>query len=274
MLAECLILPRGYSIIVWQRTREGVWESGLRGISLFDLKGDYGRHFKLTGGDADLGPADATSDADGYGREWFRKTLGHTAVWASWGELVVLGNTSRYELRAFREDGSLVRIVRRNHVLRSTTPEDVEAHIDRMVAGNPDREARAEWHQGLQSVPVAQHLPAFARVLSDAAGYLWVQEYEAPSERPAPRRWTVFDPEGRVLGFVATPAELTIVEIGEDYIFGTTREESTGAELAQTWPLKRSATRLHRIRLRADEMRARIRSSLGASRVFRSDLTP
>ena len=47
-----------------------------------------------------------------------------------------------------------------------------------------------------------------------------IQEYDLPgADRPNPL-WTVFDPEGQVLGFVETPAGLRIYEIGEDYILG------------------------------------------------------
>ena len=55
--------------------------------------------------------------------------------------------------------------------------------------------------------------------------------------RPAPL-WTVFDPAGLVLGFVETPAELEIKEIGEDYILGRFVDEM-GAEEFQVWPLER-----------------------------------
>ena len=51
--------------------------------------------------------------------------------------------------------------------------------------------------------------------------------------------WTVFNPEGRVLGFVETPAGLDIYEIGEDYILGLATDE-LGVEYMQVWALERS----------------------------------
>ena len=80
--------------------------------------------------------------------------------------------------------------------------------------------------------------PAFAEIMSDAAGYLWVREYEPPKEAgPAPL-WTVFSPAGRVLGFVETPAGLKIYEIGEDYVLGHAEGE-LDVEMIQVWPLVR-----------------------------------
>ena len=51
--------------------------------------------------------------------------------------------------------------------------------------------------------------------------------------------WTVFDAEGRVLGFVETPEELEVYEIGEDYLWGRVTDE-LGVASVQLWPLERS----------------------------------
>lgn len=274
-----LVLPDGVapwpgdSIIAWGT----IWR-GEYGISVFDTQGKYGRHFKLSRTDeTDPRVVDGTDDgsilafsasdpedsiavqlwdSEGElrssldtlpGLEWYHDAEGYFMKWfaptpvlAPWGELVAVGNTGRYELKAFRVDGAMARIVRRDHKVRSTTPEDVEAQIERVLAES-SRNSTEEplWRQQLQSIPGADHLPVFGRVLSDASGHLWVQEYQAPREEPAPPLWTVFDPEGRALGFVATPLGLTVLEIGEDYVLGTTREESP-LEFVQLWPLKRS----------------------------------
>ena len=266
----------GDSIIVWESIREVSSNTRSRGISVFDLQGNLGRHFSLSSevpvdatddglimavsatdqedsiagqlrdsegalrSSMGMVPAVKSYDADGSGLFWYPETFGRTPVWVPWGELVVLGNTGRYELRAFNVDGSLVRIIRRDHVLRPTTENDVKSHIDRVIAGDPWG-ARSGLRQRLESVPVADHLPAFARVLSDPAGHLWVQEYQAPREEPASPRWTVFDRKGGVLGFIETPAELNIFEIGEDYILGTARK-SPSDERVQLWRLSRSRT--------------------------------
>jgi len=66
-----------------------------------------------------------------------------------------------------------------------------------------------------------------------------VQEYEYPREARPGSLWTVFDPEGHVLGFVEMPEELQIYEIGEDYILGRAEDE-LGVESIQLWLLERS----------------------------------
>lgn len=153
-----------------------------------------------------------------------------------WGDLVIISTNFRYELKAFTRDGTLARIVRRGHELRAPTEAEVVAYIDAVSRpGTSPRENRSRF----QSVPIAEHFPAYGAVMSDRAGYLWVREYDFPlEERPAPL-WTVFDPDGRVLGFVETPKDLRIFEIGEDYILGTYRD-ALGVQSVQLWPLVRS----------------------------------
>lgn len=171
----------------------------------------------------------------------FHKIFGREPVWTPWGDLVVVGHTSRYEFRAFGVDGSLARIVRRDHVPRSPTPDDVEAYIEARVAESVLRETESEkerLRRQYQSVPVAENFPTSASIISDAVSHLWVAEYELSGEERPPRLWTVFDPEGRVLGFVETPEGLWIHEIGEDYILGTTWD-ALHVEYIQLWPLDR-----------------------------------
>ena len=56
-------------------------------------------------------------------------------------------------------------------------------------------------------------------------------------ENPVPL-WTVFDLEGRVLGFVETPQGLDILQIGEDFILGRVKDEFE-VEYVQVWALER-----------------------------------
>ena len=178
--------------------------------------------------------------------ELWETIFGRELVTEPWRDRVVVSLNDRYEIKALRPDGTLDRIVRMEHPQRLPTPAEVEAHIEEQVAivplGRSQSEIeqyQAEVRRGFESVPVAEHYPAFESIMTDALDHLWVREYEYPGEeRPAPL-WTVFDPEGIVLGFVETPKGLRIYEIGEDYIMGHTRDE-LDVEYVQLWPLHRS----------------------------------
>ena len=126
-----------------------------------------------------------------------------------WGDLAFIGPSNRYEIRALRADGTLARIVRRDHVPRFTTQADIDFFVESQLSFypdfSPDEVDRAR--QTFESTPLAKTFPAFSKVRGDATGHLWVREYDFPGEpRPAPL-WTVFDPGGRLLGFVETPKD-------------------------------------------------------------------
>ncbi|MYA12386.1 MAG: hypothetical protein F4087_02255 [Gemmatimonadetes bacterium] len=169
---------------------------------------------------------------------------------AVWGDLVVASLNKPYEIRAFRADGALACIVRLEHERRAPTEADRQTYVEGRMAerrGAVDASTGEPIPDGLlalmreffESIPVAEHFPAFSAILADDTGHLWVREYDYPQEeRPAPL-WTVFDPAGRVLGYVETPRGLLIGQIGEDYILGRAEDE-LGVEYVQLWPLARS----------------------------------
>jgi len=185
----------------------------------------------------------------GNGRYATWETIfGRRLVHAPWGDLVAIAVTHRYEIRAFRADGSLARIVRRRHALRPPEPADIQAHIEMrasyMPLGLSPREIerrRTDVRRENHAVPVAEHLPALDSVMVDALDHLWVREFESPADVAPGVLWTVFDPEGHVLGFVETPEGLNIYEIGGNYLLG---HALTGLEVesVQLWSLDRRPT--------------------------------
>ena len=143
----------------------------------------------------------------------------------------MIGVQDSYEIKAFATDGSLVRIVRRDGDLDRPTKADLDEYYARRFADLPD-EDRISNLNAVRDMPLVDSYPAFAEILSDRAGYLWVREYRAGV-------WTVFDPEGRAQGLIETPPGLRTFEIGQDYILGWVYDE-LGVEYVQLWPLSRN----------------------------------
>ena len=260
MLHEVWPWP-GDSIVAW-------YSPGWR-VSVFDSEGNYARSFLGPGvgqaswqvGRPRLARADGTilttldsetadtsliqvRAADGglhtsLGWHPARKPLyfSRELRLALWGDLIILSSHDKYEFRAYADDGSLVRIVRRDYETRMPRAEDI------LVDPRLRPELRIPLEREMLTVPqsqIAETFPAFAWVMADGSGYLWVREYQPPREvRPVPL-WTVFNPEGRVLGFVETPVGLDIWQIGEDFILGHFEDE-IGVEYVQVWPLERTA---------------------------------
>ena len=180
----------------------------------------------------------------------YQTMFGARVAQEPWGDLIVISQTNRYELKAFSRDGTPERIVRRGHEPRAVTQGDVDAYIDASIEEEvpyyPDdlsesdiRTYQAEERRRYRSAPFAEHFPAFTSLVVDALDYLWVQEYEFPGEERPGSLWTVFDPAGRVLGFVETPDGLQVFEIGEHYILGL-RGDEFDVESVEVWALERS----------------------------------
>ena len=166
----------------------------------------------------------------------FQKSL----VWAAWGELVIVAPTERYELRAYRHGGSLARLVRREHGVRSPTEADLDSYRTDGLreAERWSPENRRLFLAALEALPLPDSFPAISAIEVDLLGNLWVREYNLPEDGDR-ALWTVFDLEGVAMGFVETPPGLIIYEIGEDYILGKTEDELR-VEYVQLWGLDRS----------------------------------
>lgn len=262
--------PRGSlgDVEPWPGDSIVAWYSDAQTISVFDADGNFGRSFNRPGAGElpwevtrpELVRSDGTilgvlAERENAGAAEVRILDGEGGLHTSlgnhrsrralyfsrelklglWGDLVVAAPNDRYELKAFAADGTLVRIARREHVPRVPRAEDIR--VDPRLRAELRIPMEAEMLRVPQS-KLEEHFPAFAEIMSDAAGYLWVREYEPPKEAgPAPV-WTVFSPEGRVLGFVETPAGLKIHQIGEDYVLGHA-EGDMDVEMIQVWPLVR-----------------------------------
>ena len=164
--------------------------------------------------------------------------FGKATLTTAWGDLAAIGDNETYEIRAYRGDGSLARIVRRDHETRiPTQAEQDEAFRDRFAGlTEEDREPRMAV---AADVPLVESFPAYSRLRGDALGHLWVAEFKLPDAAYDGTLWTVFDPDGRALGFVETPGGFGVFEIGEDYILGSTTDE-LGVEYVQLRELGRS----------------------------------
>ena len=216
-----------------------VW--GSRG----DGPGEFaGERYRILAADgsarADLGRypgAEAYRYVGDFDFEW-RAAFHRSDISAAWGRLAVVGANDRYEIRAYDADGALVRIVRRDHDPRRPAQAEVDRHFERILANMSDG-SRSMLATVFESMPPVEALPAFAGIMADALGYLWVEEFRLDGEASgAPGLWTVFDPEGRVQGFVETPSGLDIHEIGADYILGDATGE-LGVQYVRLWSLSR-----------------------------------
>lgn len=70
----------------------------------------------------------------------------------------------------------------------------------------------------MNSAPYPETLPFVAGMLADRSGHLWVQEVSRPGDHRA--RFAIFDPTGRLLGWLRMPERFRPTDITEDTVVG------------------------------------------------------
>jgi hypothetical protein len=155
--------------------------------------------------------------------------LGSITVHAVHGSRLYVGTGETMEVRVHAADGTLERLLRVPGADLSVTPEELDGARAARAAGvgsNPI--AAGLLGQIDRVVPPPDRRPAYGDLRVDALGNVWIGEYPwlGPGGNPprTPRLWTVFDPEGLMLGQVRVPDGLQLLEIGDDYVLALRRE--------------------------------------------------
>jgi hypothetical protein len=168
-----------------------------------------------------LGPEMESGSMPGF--QMIRSLLfAHDAVMAPAGPLVYVGTQDRYEIDLWDTTGTLVASVRVDGDPMPVTDDWVDAYIEEAVA-EVDPEVEQRRRAALEETPHVETFPAYGSILVDTEGNLWVQDFLLPGDhRP---RWTVFDPEHRMLGTVDMPPGVIVRQIGSDFVLGWWRDE-------------------------------------------------
>jgi hypothetical protein len=158
------------------------------------------------------------------------------------GERLYVGTGDEYEVAVHDASGRLERLIRKEHRPLAVTAGDREDYRASIVnlGGSGDAQARREQERMLEAAPYPDAMPPYTGLRVDPDGYLWVEEAVRPGERGAGVPWSVFDPEGRLLGTLRIPPALYVLEIGRDYVLGRARDESE-VEHLRLYRLERTA---------------------------------
>ncbi|MXY31935.1 MAG: hypothetical protein F4043_13485 [Gammaproteobacteria bacterium] len=150
--------------------------------------------------------------------------FGKTAHVAVLGQRIFRGTSDAMEVEELDMTGSLVRILR-----IPGYPLDLSA--DRIAA---EREARLEElpsavpafiRRLVEDLPAPATRPAYANMLVDPSGAVWLELYRGVSERDRPQEWLILDADGTWLGNVEVPRRFTVMEVGMDRMLGVWRDE-------------------------------------------------
>lgn len=164
---------------------------------------------------------------DGVGRmmdgelRWVPFPWGKRARWAISGDRVFVATGEEPEVQVWDRERGLTMRIRWGGGRPPVTAED-QRQRERMrslaIAERPDRAK----YMG-PDIHVPDFKPTFWEMLVDDRGNLWVQEYpfwfggwgwgREIRKDAAPVEWRVFNPDGRLLGTVAVPADVDVLAV-------------------------------------------------------------
>jgi len=175
-----------------------------------------------------------------------------TFVRVAGNHLYVVDN-ARYEIQVRSPLGDLEMLIRKAHRPEPVRAEDMRRYRDQQRArmrAAADAAASSEsarervlvvLEEVLDKVESPGAFPAIRDILVDTEGCVWVREYV---RAPVATDWTVFGPDGVIVGRARLPEELMvyepIYEIGSDYVLGHVIGEDF-VEFIYLYTLKREA---------------------------------
>jgi hypothetical protein len=172
---------------------------------------------------------------------------------ATFGTGTVVGTNDTYEVRLLSPTGAVQTIIRRSVSLRRITPSEQDAERERLrtarraeratgLRGLPDSVLAlfsADEERMFSEVPFPPTYPAYETVLAAQDGHLWVREFSAGGDADTARqRWTVFRPDGRMLGEVLLPGRFTLYEANFERVLGV-QMDAMGVNFVRAFPIRR-----------------------------------
>jgi hypothetical protein len=156
--------------------------------------------------------------------------------WTIHADQIYIAPATAPEIDVFGLDGTLRLRARRAVSLEPTSTADKELiqRIARQQA-QPDAE---DVTGAMAHLPIPEHLPPYDRLIVDEEGNIWARRFRSPSDpdwrRPYP--WTVFRPDGVLLGEVEIPSQLDVREVRSGAILGVWSDE-LGVDYVRVYPL-------------------------------------
>ncbi|HSJ09206.1 MAG TPA: 6-bladed beta-propeller [Longimicrobiales bacterium] len=151
--------------------------------------------------------------------------------------VIFIGTQDDATVSLLARDGTQRRIIRFPAADLSIGPADqqfIRAALEESAASAPDPGAFVD--QMLEMWPAPERKPAYSDLHVDPDGNLWVGAPANTILSEFPSSWSVYDRDGRLLGSVAAPAGLRVLEVGRDAIAGVWRDEDD-VEYIHVYPI-------------------------------------
>ncbi|MYE16899.1 MAG: hypothetical protein F4Y07_10515 [Gemmatimonadetes bacterium] len=167
--------------------------------------------------------------------------FGKTSVLDTHGDRIFLGSSDYMQVEEVDANGDTLRILRIPDYPLTLAPEEVRA--ERNLRLNPPlppgvTSLPPPIVEAVEGMPSPETRPAYADLLVDPTGAVWLRPFRGSSEQGGPEHWLVLGADGSWLGSVEMPENLLVREIGVDEILGVWTSE-LDVQHPQVWRLRR-----------------------------------
>ncbi len=136
---------------------------------------------------------------------------------------VVTATNDSYQWMVRALDGTVQLISRVPDFDRPISAGQVTELRDWMLSSATSEQQTRDVEARFEDFSLPDLAPAFGPIRVDPSGRVWLAEYKAVPNTAS--IWTVFSPDGQLLGQVEVPPGLEVHEIGDDYLLGVQRDE-------------------------------------------------
>ena len=168
------------------------------------------------------------------GRGGFPRPLGRPMSFAISATRVFVAATDSTAVHVYGLDGKRLSAIPVRVPPRKPTKAQYEAATDVILLVAPPQ-VREQARKLLLEIPAPEQLPPFSAIFTDQEGMLWVQ-LTVPGD--ADTQFRVLRADGQAVADVRVPINLTIHEIGADYIVGS-RQDDDGEQHVVMYRLHR-----------------------------------
>ncbi len=154
------------------------------------------------------------------------RPLGSVTKIAMSHERVYVGAGDAALVAAYSLAGEPLDTFRLGRARRAPSESNYEAAIEELVTSLRSESDREPAREYLRKIPMPEYLPAYRNLLTDTSGALYAV---TSALGDGVTEIQVVDPNGKRIGELRLPVDVTVFEVGTDYILGAT-EDPKGEE--------------------------------------------
>lgn len=156
--------------------------------------------------------------------------LGRNTLIVAARSKVYVATNDAFEVQVREPSGVLTSLIRATGAPRELKPEGIATHrkdqiqlMDAQTGTSLPPQLRDQMVEHLNTITYPATLPFIANMLLDDTDHLWVQEQDQPGDRTP--RFAVFDPSGRLQGWVDMPDRFQPTQVRAGKVIGIWRDQ-------------------------------------------------